>query len=128
MLPLGSETLRELTPLVRSVLLAGPRGSGKRMLVEAVCTELGATLFDITPANIAGKYPGKSGLVMLLHLVSKVRPVTRPLGIPVQRVLSRRGVWTTVARAFYAFSRTWRIALIGDAVPDARAAFFLENR
>jgi hypothetical protein len=43
------------------------------MLVHAICTELGATLFDITPANIAGKYPGKSGLIMLLHLISKVR-------------------------------------------------------
>lgn len=72
-LPLGSSFIREVTPLVRSVLIAGPRGSGKKMLVRAICTELGATLFDITPANIAGKYPGKSGLVMMLHLISKVR-------------------------------------------------------
>ncbi|CAB0029137.1 unnamed protein product [Trichogramma brassicae] len=77
-LPLGSEQLRETTPLVRSVLLAGPRGSGKRMLVSAVCHELGATLFDLTPANLAGKYPGKSGLVMLLHLISKVSRLLQP--------------------------------------------------
>ncbi|XP_058792591.1 dynein regulatory complex protein 11 isoform X2 [Phymastichus coffea] len=77
-LPLGSEALREMTPLVRSVLIAGPRGSGKRMLVHAICTELGATLFDITPANVAGKYPGKSGLIMLLHLISKVSRLLQP--------------------------------------------------
>ncbi|XP_031776762.1 dynein regulatory complex protein 11 [Nasonia vitripennis] len=77
-LPLGNETLRELTPLVRSVLIAGPQGSGKKMLVHAICTELGATLFDITPANVAGKYPGKSGLIMLLHLISKVSRLLQP--------------------------------------------------
>ncbi|CAK9827748.1 Dynein regulatory complex protein 11 [Anthophora retusa] len=71
-LPLGNSTLREFTPLVRSILIAGPHGSGKKMLVNAICTELGATLFDITPANIAGKYPGKSGVIMLVHLISKV--------------------------------------------------------
>jgi hypothetical protein len=42
------------------------------MLVQAICTELGATLFDLTATNIVGKYPGKSGLNMLLHLVIKV--------------------------------------------------------
>ncbi|XP_017795745.1 PREDICTED: IQ and AAA domain-containing protein 1, partial [Habropoda laboriosa] len=77
-LPLGNSTLRELTPLVRSVLIAGPHGSGKKMLVNAICTELGATLFDITPANIAGKYPGKSGVIMLIHLISKVSRLLQP--------------------------------------------------
>ncbi|XP_017764087.1 PREDICTED: IQ and AAA domain-containing protein 1 [Eufriesea mexicana] len=77
-LPLGNNTLRELTPLIRSVLIAGPHGSGKKMLVNAICTELGATLFDITPANITGKYPGKSGLIMLMHLISKVSRLLQP--------------------------------------------------
>ena len=53
--------------------MAGPEGCGKSMLLHAICTELGATLFDLTATNIVGKYPGKSGLNMLLHLVSKVR-------------------------------------------------------
>ncbi|XP_014471228.1 PREDICTED: IQ and AAA domain-containing protein 1 [Dinoponera quadriceps] len=77
-LPLGDHVLRELTPVVRSVLIAGPHGSGKKLLVNAICTELGATLFDITPANIAGKYPGKSGLIMLIHLISKVSRLLQP--------------------------------------------------
>lgn len=59
-------------PLIKSILLAGPRGVGKKMLVHALCTETGANLFDLTPENIAGKYPGKSGLTMLIHMVTKV--------------------------------------------------------
>lgn len=72
---MGNEVVKESTPLIRSVLIAGPKGSGKKMLVHAVCSELGATLLDLTASNIVGKYPGKSGLIMLLHLVSKVRDV-----------------------------------------------------
>ena len=53
-------------------MLCGPQGTGKTMLLHAMCTELGATLFDLTATNIVGKYPGKSGLNMLLHLVIKV--------------------------------------------------------
>lgn len=71
-LPMLSAEIHQAAPPVRSVLIAGARGSGKRALVHAVCTELGATLFDLTSANIVGKYPGKSGLTMLLHLVNKV--------------------------------------------------------
>ena len=53
------------------------QGCGKSMLLNAICTELGATLFDLTATNIVGKYPGKSGLNMLLHLVSKVSVLPR---------------------------------------------------
>lgn len=64
--------MHEKAPLVRSLLLAGPSGVGKKMLVHAICTETGANLFDLSAANIAGKYPGKSGLQMMLHVVLKV--------------------------------------------------------
>ncbi|KAJ8924583.1 hypothetical protein NQ315_000733 [Exocentrus adspersus] len=77
-LPLLTSHLHETTPHVKSVLVAGPKGSGKDMLVQAICTEVGATLFDLTPANIVGKYPGKSGLIMLLHLVVKVSRLLQP--------------------------------------------------
>ena len=56
-------------------MISGPRGTGKRTLVHAVCTESGANLFDLTPATVAGKYPNKQGLAMLLHMVFKVRTV-----------------------------------------------------
>lgn len=53
-------------------MITGPRGVGKKMLVHAICTETGSILFDLTPGNIATKYPGKAGLNMLLHMVFKV--------------------------------------------------------
>ena len=67
------------------MLLAGPSGAGKTMLVHAICTELGATLFDLTATNIVGKYPGKSGLNMLLHLVIKVSKLLQPAIIYIDR-------------------------------------------
>ena len=48
------------------------------MLLHAICTELNATLIDLTATNIVGKYPGKSGLNMLLHLVIKVGRLMQP--------------------------------------------------
>ncbi|KAK1173858.1 dynein regulatory complex protein 11 isoform X1 [Acipenser oxyrinchus oxyrinchus] len=77
-LPLGSSVVHEKAPLVKSILLAGPAGVGKKMLVNAICTETGANLFDLSPMNIAGKYPGKNGLQMMLHLVFKVARQLQP--------------------------------------------------
>ena len=64
--------MHENSPLVKSMLLAGPRETGKKMLVHAICSETGANLFDLTATNIMGKYPGKDGLKMLMHMVYKV--------------------------------------------------------
>lgn len=54
----GSPSLREQSPHVKSLLLAGASGTGKTMLLNAICTELGATFFNLTATNIVGKYPG----------------------------------------------------------------------
>ncbi|XP_049835156.1 IQ and AAA domain-containing protein 1-like, partial [Schistocerca gregaria] len=78
MLPMGSETVHRLAPLVRSVCILGPPQSGKKLLARAVCTELGAVMFDLTPKNLAGKYPGNKGLKMLLHLIEKMSRVLQP--------------------------------------------------
>ncbi|XP_023577994.1 IQ and AAA domain-containing protein 1 isoform X2 [Octodon degus] len=77
-LPLGSATVHEKAPLVKSLLLVGPSGVGKKMLVHAICTETGANLFNLSSANTAGKYPGKSGLQMMLHVVFKVARQLQP--------------------------------------------------
>ncbi|XP_065786766.1 dynein regulatory complex protein 11 [Muntiacus reevesi] len=77
-LPLGSAAVHEKAPLVKSLLLAGPSGVGKKMLVHAICTETGANLFNLSAANITGKYPGKNGLQMMLHVVFKVARKLQP--------------------------------------------------
>ncbi|NXJ89338.1 DRC11 protein, partial [Corythaixoides concolor] len=77
-LPLGSQTIHEKAPLVKALLLAGPAGVGKKTLVHAICTETGANLFNLSASNIAGKYPGKNGLQMMLHMVLKVAKQLQP--------------------------------------------------
>uniref|UniRef100_A0A8C2N696 IQ motif containing with AAA domain 1 n=1 Tax=Cricetulus griseus TaxID=10029 RepID=A0A8C2N696_CRIGR len=83
-LPLGSAEVHEKAPLVKSLLLAGPPGVGKKMLVHAICTETGANLFNLSSSNIAGKYPGKNGLQMMLHLVFKVARQLQPSVVWIQ--------------------------------------------
>ena len=77
-LPLGSSIIRNFAPCIKSIMIAGPKGSGKRSLVHAICTETGSVCFDLSPANLMGKYPGKTGLIMLMHLVSKVTRLLQP--------------------------------------------------
>ncbi|XP_036425688.1 dynein regulatory complex protein 11 [Colossoma macropomum] len=77
-LPLGSQCVHESGPLIRSLLLAGPSGVGKKMLLHSLCTETGANLFNLSPANLAGKYPGRNGLQYLLHMVLKVARQLQP--------------------------------------------------
>jgi len=77
-LPLGSPAVHEKSPLIRSLMLTGPRGTGKKMLIHAICTETGANLFDISADNLAGKYPGKDGLKLMIHMIFKVARALQP--------------------------------------------------
>ncbi|XP_053925727.1 dynein regulatory complex protein 11 [Cuculus canorus] len=77
-LPLGSQVVHEKGPLVKSLLLAGPTGVGKKMLVHAICTETGANLFNLSASNIARKHPEASDLQMMLHMVLKVAKQLQP--------------------------------------------------
>ncbi|KAK7080743.1 Dynein regulatory complex protein 11 [Halocaridina rubra] len=77
-LPLGIDVVHEKAQLVKSVLLCGPRGCGKTVLVQALAHETGAMLMDLTATNIVGRYPGKAGLNMLTHLVMKVGRLLQP--------------------------------------------------
>uniref|UniRef100_A0A8C9DZR3 IQ motif containing with AAA domain 1 like n=1 Tax=Phocoena sinus TaxID=42100 RepID=A0A8C9DZR3_PHOSS len=71
-LRLGSPDIHSMDPLIRSILLVGPSGMGKKTLVKAVCTETGANLFDLSPGNLQGKRPGKTGVQTWVHIVVKV--------------------------------------------------------
>eukprot|EP00041_Stephanoeca_diplocostata_P018551 m.389136 g.389136 ORF g.389136 m.389136 type:complete len:852 (-) comp21047_c0_seq2:131-2686(-) len=81
-LPLGSQVVHETQPAhVKSVLLVGPKGSGKKSLVTALAHDVGANLFDLSPSNTAGKYTAKKGLDGvdgMLHKVFKVAKLFQP--------------------------------------------------
>lgn len=62
-LPLAQTDIRQKAPetlTARSLLLYGPKGSGKTMLARAIAKEAGATFFDISPVVIEGKNFGQS--------------------------------------------------------------------
>ncbi|KAJ3321919.1 Dynein regulatory complex protein 11 [Boothiomyces sp. JEL0866] len=75
-LPLGLPYNPELPPpkypKIASVLLCGPSGVGKTMLVQALATELGANILNLSPRNTAGQYVGKPNVVKMIHMVFKV--------------------------------------------------------
>eukprot|EP00743_Colponemidia_sp_Colp-15_P001010 GILK01001116.1.p1 GENE.GILK01001116.1~~GILK01001116.1.p1 ORF type:complete len:850 (-),score=212.62 GILK01001116.1:85-2634(-) len=71
-LPLGSAFVRKNAPIVNSMLLYGPKGTGKTLLARAVATETGAHFFDLSPSNIEGKYGGKNGATMLIHMIFRI--------------------------------------------------------
>merc|ERR1712196_705267 len=58
-------------------LLVGSPGTGKRMLVHSIAHECGANLFDLTPSNTEGKYPGKKAYEMV-HTTFKVAKAMQP--------------------------------------------------
>ncbi|XP_045906785.1 dynein regulatory complex protein 11-like isoform X1 [Micropterus dolomieu] len=75
-LPLGSQAVLKKFPGMKTLLLAGPSGVGKKMLVHAVCSETGAHLFHLNPAHLSTRYPGRTAY--LLHLVFKVAGELQP--------------------------------------------------
>ncbi|KAK2857261.1 hypothetical protein Q5P01_005996 [Channa striata] len=77
-LPLGSQAVLERFPVAKTLLLVGPSGVGKKMLVQAICTETGAHLFHLSPPNLSHSYPGRQGATYLLHLVFKVACELQP--------------------------------------------------
>merc|ERR1719473_2452233 len=72
-LPLAATDIRQKAPeslTARSLLLYGPKGSGKSMLARAIATETGSTFFDLSPAVIEGKSTaGKIGSDLLVYKV-----------------------------------------------------------
>lgn len=105
-LPLGSQVVKDYAPLNMTgknkagepapkngtpVLLTGAEGTGKRMLVNAVAYECGANLFDLTPSNTEGSYPGKKAYEMV-HTTLKVAKAMPP---SVVLIGDAEAVWTS---------------------------------
>jgi ATP-dependent 26S proteasome regulatory subunit len=57
-LPLGSQYVKDTTPLINAVLLYGAKGTGKTMLARAVAKATGAVWFDLSPANVRARLTG----------------------------------------------------------------------
>ncbi|KAG5310781.1 DRC11 protein, partial [Acromyrmex insinuator] len=69
-LPLISKETHQLAPLVRSVCIYGLPGTGKTSLANAICSEIGALLFDVSASVLANKYIGEEK--RLINIISKV--------------------------------------------------------
>ncbi|CAK1554653.1 unnamed protein product [Leptosia nina] len=63
---------------VRSQLLIGPKGSGKRTLVYAIATETNAVLIDLSPMNVYNKFPGPKNLKTMFQLVNRISKLMQP--------------------------------------------------
>merc|ERR550514_2593482 len=88
MLPLASTSIRQKAPYAaRSLLLYGPKGTGKSMLARAIATETGATFFDISPSVIEGKYThAKTGSALLIYKVFLVAQDCAPSVVYIDKI------------------------------------------
>lgn len=77
--PLGSELVKKRMPdIIKSVLFYGPPGTGKTMMVRACAWETNSLVFDLSPANIDGKYGGKKDTAKLIASVMVVAKEYQP--------------------------------------------------
>jgi SpoVK/Ycf46/Vps4 family AAA+-type ATPase len=73
-------------PKISSILLYGPAGSGKNLLVKSIATELGAQIFNLSPRNTAGQFIGKANVTKMLHMVFKVARAQAPSVIYLENI------------------------------------------
>jgi hypothetical protein len=88
-LPLASLHIRQRVKpemCARSLLIYGPRGTGKSMLARCIATETGAAFFNLSPSVIEGKYTtathGKTGTDLLIYKVFMVAQYLAAKGGP----------------------------------------------
>ncbi|XP_072760496.1 dynein regulatory complex protein 11 isoform X2 [Anoplolepis gracilipes] len=77
-LPLISKETHRIAPLIRSVCIYGLPGAGKTLLANAICSEVGALLFDVSAPVLIDKYVGKENQKRLIEMISKVARVYAP--------------------------------------------------
>ncbi|KZC11758.1 IQ and AAA domain-containing protein 1 [Dufourea novaeangliae] len=71
-LPLSSKEIHQIAPMVRSVCICGLPRHGKTFLVNAICSEVGALLINMTPSVLVDKYVGRKNERKLIDMISKV--------------------------------------------------------
>jgi len=85
-LPLGSPYVHDQAPLVNSLLLYGPPGSGKTLLSRAIAAESNAVWFDLSPKNLERKLGTKAEIAKLVHMVFHVARELAPAVIYIDEV------------------------------------------
>ncbi|XP_053624221.1 dynein regulatory complex protein 11-like [Plodia interpunctella] len=68
---------------VRTQLLVGPKGAGKRTLIYAVATETNSIIMDLSPMNVYNKYPGKN-IKRMYQFIVRISKLMQPTIIMVQ--------------------------------------------
>jgi SpoVK/Ycf46/Vps4 family AAA+-type ATPase len=66
------------SPFNPSVLLFGPKGTGKSHLLIAAAAQSKAVFFNLSPSNTAGLYQGKALVTKMLHMVFKLAKLLAP--------------------------------------------------
>lgn len=86
-LPLGSNYVKSNTPLVTSVLLFGPTGTGKSHLSKAIACHAGATWFDLSPSILDGlDLTDKSVASRIVHIVFTLAEQMQPSVIYIDEI------------------------------------------
>ncbi|XP_026673335.1 IQ and AAA domain-containing protein 1-like [Ceratina calcarata] len=71
-LPLSSREIHQVAPLTRAVCICGHPRHGKSFLANAICSEVGALLIDMTPSGLVDKYTGRRNERSLINKIAKV--------------------------------------------------------
>ncbi|KAK1124363.1 hypothetical protein K0M31_006730 [Melipona bicolor] len=77
-LPLSSREIHQVAPLIRAVCIYGLTRHGKNFLVNAICSEIGALLFDMTPTVLVDKYMGRKNERKLINMISEIARAYAP--------------------------------------------------
>lgn len=61
-------------PKVKSLCIAGPPNSGKKLLIKALCSEMNAVLFDLSPVNISKVQDMNYFISLVNSMARKLQP------------------------------------------------------
>ena len=61
-------------PKIKSLCIAGPPKCGKKFLVEALCTDMDALMFDLSPINVAPIQDIKKTLDLVMKMAKTFEP------------------------------------------------------